>query len=84
MPNYDKLTENLTRRGYTVQRFPTARQAADYLDSVIDQTSVAFGGSVTWTSWTCIPVCPPTTGACGTGRGMTGWTGCRRRSTSAR
>ena len=34
MPNYEKLTENLTRRGYTVQRFPTARQAADYLDSV--------------------------------------------------
>ena len=47
MPNYEKLTENLTRRGYTVRRFPTARQAADYLDSVIDQTSVAFGGSVT-------------------------------------
>ena len=47
MPNYENLTENLTRRGYTVRRFPTARQAADYLDSVIDQTSVAFGGSVT-------------------------------------
>ena len=47
MPDYEKLVTNLTRRGYTVQRFPTARQAADYLDSVIDQTSVAFGGSVT-------------------------------------
>lgn len=47
MPNYEKLTENLTRRGYTVRRFAAAQQAADYLDSVIDQTSVAFGGSVT-------------------------------------
>ena len=47
MPDYEKLTANLTRRGYTVRRFATARQAADYLDSVIDQTSVAFGGSVT-------------------------------------
>ena len=47
MPDYEKLVTNLTRRGYTVRRFPTARQAADYLDSVIDQTSVAFGGSVT-------------------------------------
>ena len=47
MPNYDKLTENLTRRGYTVRRFAAAQQAADYLDSVIDHTSVAFGGSVT-------------------------------------
>lgn len=47
MPDYEKLVTNLTRRGYTVQRFPTAQQAADYLDSVIDQASVAFGGSVT-------------------------------------
>ena len=47
MPNYEKLTENLTRRGYTVRRFAAAQQAADYLDSVIDHTSVAFGGSVT-------------------------------------
>ena len=39
MPNYEKLTENLTRRGYTVRRFAAAQQAADYLDSVIDQTS---------------------------------------------
>ena len=28
MPDYEKLVTNLTRRGYTVQRFPTARQAA--------------------------------------------------------
>ena len=29
MPNYEKRTENLTRRGYTVRRFAAAQQAGE-------------------------------------------------------
>ena len=47
MADFKKAVEHLERRGFTVRCFDTARQAADYLDSQIDQTSVAFGGSVT-------------------------------------
>ena len=47
MADYEKLTQNLERLGYQVTRFATAREAADYLDSQIDQTSASFGGSVT-------------------------------------
>lgn len=47
MADYEKLTQNLERLGYQVARFATAREAADYLDSQIDQTSASFGGSVT-------------------------------------
>ena len=42
-----ETAENLKRRGFPVRCFETAQQAADYLDGQIDQTSVAFGGSVT-------------------------------------
>ena len=47
MADYEKLTQNLERLGYQVTRFATAREAAEYLDSQIDQTSASFGGSVT-------------------------------------
>ena len=47
MPDFEKTVQNLERRGFTVRRFSTAREAADYLDGQIDQTTVAFGGSVT-------------------------------------
>ncbi len=47
MVNWDKLTENLKKRGYAVSRFPTKEEAAAYLDSQIDGVSVAFGGSMT-------------------------------------
>lgn len=47
MEDYDKLRAVLEARGYRVQHFDTARQAADYLDREIDGTTVAFGGSVT-------------------------------------
>lgn len=47
MTDWSKLTENLQRRGYTVQHFATAQEAADYLDSQIDGVTVGFGGSMT-------------------------------------
>ena len=47
MINYEKLSRTLEALGYQVSHFATAQQAANYLDSQIDQTSVAFGGSVT-------------------------------------
>ena len=47
MADITLLRKNLEERGYLTSWFPTAREAADYLDSQIDQTSVAFGGSVT-------------------------------------
>ena len=47
MPNWDKLTENLTKNGFIVHRFATAREAAAFLDGHIDGKTVGFGGSVT-------------------------------------
>lgn len=47
MTDWSKLTNSLEDRGFTVRTFPTAQEAADYLDGQIDGTSVAFGGSVT-------------------------------------
>ena len=47
MPNWITLEENLKSRGYTVSRFATGSEAADYLNSQIDHTTVGFGGSVT-------------------------------------
>lgn len=37
----------LTGRGFAVQHFATAAEAADYLDGVIDGTTVGIGGSKT-------------------------------------
>ena len=47
MIDYEKLTKTLEGLGYHVSHFATAKEAASYLDRQIDQTSVAFGGSVT-------------------------------------
>lgn len=47
MIDYEKLSHTLEALGYQVSHFATAQEAAHYLDSQIDQTSVAFGGSVT-------------------------------------
>ena len=49
MPNYEKLMENLKKRGYDVSFFPTAAEAAAYLDKEIDGKTVGFGGSMTVT-----------------------------------
>ena len=47
MADFEKLTKNLTQRGFQVSHFATAREAAAYLDSQISGTTVAFGGSMT-------------------------------------
>lgn len=45
--DFTTIKENLEKRGYQVSCFETAREAADYMDSQIDQKTVGFGGSVT-------------------------------------
>jgi len=45
--DFSVLKDNLIKLGYEVSVFETAAEAADYLDSEIDNTTVAFGGSVT-------------------------------------
>ena len=55
MADLEKLRETLTARGYQVQCFDTAQQAADYLDGELDGTTVAFGGSMTLTEMGLYP-----------------------------
>ena len=45
--DFGKAKQNLEERGYKVSVFDTAAEAAAYLDSAIDGTTVSFGGSVT-------------------------------------
>ena len=47
MTDFSRVKHNLEARGFRVSVFATAAEAADYLDSAIDNTSVGFGGSVT-------------------------------------
>ena len=47
MTDFSRVEQNLEARGFRVSVFATAAEAADYLDSAIDNTSVGFGGSVT-------------------------------------
>ena len=47
MTDFSRVKQNLETRGFRVSVFATAAEAADYLDSAIDNTSVGFGGSVT-------------------------------------
>ena len=47
MTDFSRVRQNLEARGFRVSVFATAAEAADYLDSAIDNTSVGFGGSVT-------------------------------------
>ena len=47
MADLAKLQKNLEERGFTVTRFDTAAQAADYLDAALDGKTVGIGGSVT-------------------------------------
>ena len=44
---FDTVRKNLEKRGYRVQTFATAKEAADYLDGAINGVSVGFGGSMT-------------------------------------
>ena len=43
----EKTIRNLKRRGYSVKRFATGTEAADYLASQIEGTSVGIGGCMT-------------------------------------
>lgn len=43
----EKVRDALQKRGFKARIFDAADAAADYLDSVIDATSVGFGGSMT-------------------------------------
>ena len=45
--DFTKVKANLEKLGYTVSCFDTAREAAEYLDSAIDNTTVGIGGSLT-------------------------------------
>ena len=47
MTNWTKLTQSLEERGFSVRRFATKEEAADYLDKEINGVSVGFGGSMT-------------------------------------
>ena len=47
MTDFSRVKQNLEARGFRVSVFATAAEAADYLDSAIDNTYVGFGGSVT-------------------------------------
>ena len=47
MTDFSRVKQNLEARGFRVSVSATAAEAADYLDSAIDNTSVGFGGSVT-------------------------------------
>lgn len=44
---FDRVRKNLEDRGFAVNVFSTGAEAAEYLNSVIDDTSVGFGGSAT-------------------------------------
>ena len=45
--DFTKVKSALEARGFTVSAFPTAAEAARYLNGQIDGVSVSFGGSVT-------------------------------------
>ena len=45
--DFTTVEKNLRERGFKVSAFATAKDAADYLNALIDRSSVSFGGSVT-------------------------------------
>ena len=47
MADLAKLQKNLEERGFTVTRFDTTAQAADYLDAALDGKTIGIGGSIT-------------------------------------
>lgn len=47
MTDFSIISKNLQDRGYKVNCFNTGKDAADYLDSIIDGVSVGIGGSST-------------------------------------
>ena len=47
MANLERLQANLERHGFHVVCFPTAGEAADYLDRKLDGRTIGMGGSMT-------------------------------------
>ena len=47
MANMESVRKHLEERGFQTSYFPTAQEAADYLNAQIDQTTVGIGGSMT-------------------------------------
>lgn len=47
MTDFTAVVKNLEQRGFAVRTFATGAEAAAYLNSAVDGTSVGFGGSVT-------------------------------------
>ena len=47
MADFAKVRQNMERLGYAVSAFPTAAEAAAYLDREIDGKTVGIGGSIT-------------------------------------
>ena len=47
MADFSKVKQNLERAGYAVSCFPTAAEAAAYLNGQIDGVTVGIGGSLT-------------------------------------
>ena len=47
MPDWKKLTENLEKHGFTVSRFATGKEAAEYINQSLDGRSIGIGGSMT-------------------------------------
>ena len=47
MANLDALRTNLEKHGFHTVYFPTAKEAADYLDGKLDARTIGMGGSVT-------------------------------------
>jgi hypothetical protein len=45
--DFDLIQKNLTALGYSVKCFETAKEAAQYMDTQIDNQTVGFGGSMT-------------------------------------
>jgi len=44
---FETVKKNLEERGYTVKEFSTGAEALNYLDGVLDGTTIGFGGSGT-------------------------------------
>lgn len=47
MPDWIKLTENLQKHGFTVHRFSTAAEAAEYIEAQLSGKIIGVGGSMT-------------------------------------
>ena len=41
---FENVKKNLEKHGFKVSCFDTAKEAADYIDSQVDNKSIGFGG----------------------------------------